>query len=396
MGIGSEINYEDEAYFNQRMKERLYFSKEFTDKFTGNKKRFVHKVNESEMQRCFVKVKEEIILSETFGGKHQLKALLLEDPREIHELVIQKFTSETGSPHKFAYSFRNREIKNLYDFLRGIYKADLSNPNKIIINDDALDEVLLSAEQANKLVIDNEDIVINAIKNNITKSDIMALGYRKAQLNIFQKLLTDNEYFEKYKQNEEIRKDETVWQRFFEKNTWILGYGLNYILNAPLEGEKLEQIVNGATVFQKGKRIDALMKTKGIINSLCFGEIKTHKTSLLQTKKEAYRGESWAVSDELAGAIAQIQRSIQRSIENIKTKIEVKDNYDNLTGEQLFLYTPRAFLIIGSLEEFVIDERINESKYSSFEIFRRNINGIEIITYDELYERASFIVRNIE
>jgi hypothetical protein len=33
---------------------------------------------------------------------------------------------------------------------------------------------------------------------------------------------------------------------------------------------------------------------------------------------------------------------------------------------------------------------------SSFELFRRNQNGVEIITFDELYERARFIVESIE
>jgi hypothetical protein len=55
---------------------------------------------------------------------------------------------------------------------------------------------------------------------------------------------------------------------FLRKNTWIFGYGLNYIFNSPLTGEKLEQVVTGYNAFSAGKRIDALMQTKGIISSL--------------------------------------------------------------------------------------------------------------------------------
>jgi hypothetical protein len=62
------------------------------------------------------------------------------------------------------------------------------------------------------------------------------------------------------------------------------------------------------------------------------------------------------------------------------------------TGETLFLYQPRSFLVIGSLAEFRAAHGINEEKYSSFELFRRNVAAPEIITFDELFERARFIV----
>ena len=38
----------------------------------------------------------------------------------------------------------------------------------------------------------------------------------------------------------------------------------------------------------------------------------------------------------------------------------------------------------------------NEEKYSSFELFRRNIQNPEIITFDELYERATYIVTSAQ
>ena len=58
------------------------------------------------------------------------------------------------------------------------------------------------------------------------------------------------------------------------------------------------------------------------------------------------------------------------------------------------MYQPRSFLVIGSLSEFRVAQGINEEKYSSFEMFRRNVNAPEIITFDELYERAKYIVES--
>ena len=71
---------------------------------------------------------------------------------------------------------------------------------------------------------------------------------------------------------------------FFEKNPWIFGYGLGYIFLLGLDDKKLEQVVQGHSVASHGKRVDALMKTKGVISNLCFIEIKTHVTELLNTK----------------------------------------------------------------------------------------------------------------
>lgn len=204
-------------------------------------------------------------------------------------------------------------------------------------------------------------------------------------------MLYEEGYFEEQKAKFEINKDEALWQFFFENNTWILGYGLNYIFNSELEGKKLEQVTNGYDFNSSGKRVDLLMKTKGLINSLCFGEIKTHKTNLLRNTTEPYRKECWSVSEELIGGIAQIQKTVQKSIENIKTKTELKDSSGDLNGEQLFLYQPKSFLIIGSLNQFIKEDKVNKEKFSSFELFRRNLFNPEIITFDELYERAKHI-----
>lgn len=48
------------------------------------------------------------------------------------------------------------------------------------------------------------------------------------------------------------------------------------------------------------------------------------------------------------------------------------------------------------MSEFETDLGINEEKYSSFEMFRQGLSRIEIITSDELYQRAVYIVKHTE
>ncbi|MEP6738252.1 MAG: Shedu anti-phage system protein SduA domain-containing protein [Chryseolinea sp.] len=105
---------------------------------------------------------------------------------------------------------------------------------------------------------------------------------------------------------------------------------------------------------------------------------------------------SWQISDALSGAIAQVQRTIHKAMKDFSTKIEIKDTQDNITGETLYFYNPKAFILIGNLSEFIIDEHINEIKFSSFEVFRKNLRNIEILTYDELYQRAYYICHSKE
>ena len=46
------------------------------------------------------------------------------------------------------------------------------------------------------------------------------------------------------------------------------------------------------------------------------------------------------------------------------------------------------------MDEFVSDNGVNKDKLRSFELLRKNTSNPEIITFDELYERAKFIVHH--
>ncbi len=285
-----------------------------------------------------------------------------------------------------------QEIK--FSPLDTIYGKKQNKSIKLELTNEQVDNMVFTDFQTKQLIEKNPDLIKSFIENDITHSDIIALGFRKRQLDIFQKLLNDKVFFNQFKTENGISKTEQVWQFYFESNPWIFGHGLNYIFSSPLEGKKLEQVVSGYDFNSSGKRVDGLLKTRGLISSLCFVEIKTHETDLL--KGNYYRKESWSASDELSGAIAQIQRTVDKSLKSISSKIEIKDSKGNLTGEQVFMYQPKSYLIIGSLSEFVNEFGVNEDKYSSFEILRRNIFNPEILTFDELFERAKYLTEHIK
>jgi hypothetical protein len=391
---------EEYDYHKNKRVDKTYISPRFTN---GNELlgipeyniRVVSKIIDSKESQLFAKVKNELVIRITEGGRQELKASIHEDTRGISVLTFQKFTKETGVPHKYSFSFIGEEILKLKKFLLALKDLPIVSKEKLQVSDLELSEIILNQSQIRKLIIGNQDLFLDIVKSDITKSDIVALGYRKQQLGIFEKLLNDPNYFINYKNSYKIDKDELVWQYFFESNTWIFGYGLNYIFTTNIEEKKLEQVVKGFDFNSSGKRVDALMKTRGIVSALCFIEIKRHDTSLIYNSKP-YRSDCWRISDELSGAIAQLQKTVQKSIRTLQTKIEIKDNLGNPTGEELYLYNPKSYIVVGSLKEFNTDLGINEEKYSSFEIFRNSLKQPEIITFDELYERAKYIVRDAE
>lgn len=395
-------------FFQNKRTDRIYLSKSLSQKlFRKNEGgeieeferpfRIVSKIIDAAESHQFFKDGKQVSLRITNGQRQEIKAKFYEDTRGISTLQIQKYTVESGSPHSVYFTFVKDEISTLFNFLKNIEILPINSKSNAKLDDNLLKSIVLTREQALQLLSEQPELLDELTKHNITARDVATLGHRRKQLSEFEKLLNDPAFFEHYRDNLGVnKKTEDVWQSFFEKNTWIFGYGLNYYLNSPLDGEKFEQVVKGHDFAGAGKRVDALLKTHGLISALSFGEIKTHKTSLLKQVVTPYRKESWQISDELSGGIAQVQRSVQISLSNIRSRTIIKDETGSPTGEQVFMYQPKSFLVIGSLSEFQGEHGINEEKYSSFELFRRNISSPEIITFDELYQRARFIAESSE
>lgn len=393
-------------YFKNKRPDRVYLSRSLSQKQykkdeNGEVQEFerpfrvVSKIVDSVESHQFFKDGKQVSLRITGGGRQEIVAKFYEDTRGVFTLQIQRYTVESGAPHNTYFTFVNDEIAILYNFLRNIDALPLRDELGARLDDKFVSNLVLTRDQAVSLLASQPDLVEELVRTRVSARDIAELGHRRRQLSEFARLLEDDNYFEARRQNMgEKRGAEAVWQTFFEENTWIFGYGLNYVLNSPLDGAKLETAVKGHDFLGAGKRVDALLKTQGLISALSFGEIKTHKSSLLKLVAQPYRKECWQVSDELSGGIAQVQRSVQASLTNIRHKIELKDTSGAPTGETFFLYQPRSFLVIGSLSEFRVAHGINEEKYSSFELFRRNLNAPEIVTFDELYERAKYIVES--
>ncbi|NYF51427.1 Shedu immune nuclease family protein [Tunturiibacter gelidoferens] len=387
---------ENYDYFRRRLPNKTYISRKFPETASDEDSRslrIAYKVFDTDGGISLIRRLGETIIQKSPAERNQIKATFYEDDRSLSRLTIQKFIRKGTSPQELYFSFGPAEILRLFRFIQSLQKVPLLDGQTMSVTDDELEKILLSSDQVRRLVSENQPLVLEMLRSEITPSDIVALSYRKKQLDRFHKLLFDPAYFKE--QASDLNKtEEALWQAFFEENKWVFGYGLTYLFLSSLDGSKLEQTVAGSDIWGKGKRADALMKTRGAIEALCFVEIKKHTTSLL--KSAQYRSECWVPSDELAGGVAQSQITVANTLKRVVEKFETTDEDGNLTGEQVFSYQPRSFLVVGSLSEFQSSNGTNSKKYRSFELYRRNTARPEIITFDELYERARFIVASEE
>jgi hypothetical protein len=188
--------------------------------------------------------------------------------------------------------------------------------------------------------------------------------------------------------NEE--KTEEYWQDFFSNNDWIFGYGLNYKF---LTIDSNQPNYGGEKFTGKGKQKGDYL-THSESNNIKFTvlvEIKKPTSLLLakslKTKEHLkYRNGAWLLGSELLGGVSQVQvncKSWQKSAEDIVNK--------ELIENKIYTVRPKGILVIGNTSEFENDIE----KITSFELFRQSINNVEIVTFDELCERAKFIIGNL-
>ncbi len=200
-----------------------------------------------------------------------------------------------------------------------------------------------------------------------TLADSKIQQSRRESLAEFEKLISDK------------ATDENSWQDYFEKNKWIFGLGLRYQI---LKIKETQAIYGGVAINQKGgQKGDFLTNTQANAKFTCLVEIKKSTTELLS--KEPYRNGAYSVSDELAGAVAQLQANCA----TWKNEGSRLDQNRDIMGD-IHTVQPKGLLVIGNTSKL----SKNRDKWSSFERFRQNLQNPEIITFDELKERAEFIV----
>lgn len=395
------MSEEDGIYVANKVPGRIYGSSAFPvkglvkdgERFTEvvRKLRYLDRVFPDIEGDALGVVKHEVVLRTTPTGKRQIKMLLVEDPRRIKSILLQSFDMSEGkdSPSRNAhFLITGKEIDELVELAMLAVNAEFRAEDKFRIGIDQLSRFTLSRDAAKQLIGKNEQLLEDILTSEVTERDLVTVAYRRRQLDLFERLLSDDTFFDE--QASQVRGPEEVWQRFFEANHWIFGGSLFFNAAGAIDEGKLERVVVGASVVGPGKRADGLLSTRGRVGALCFAEIKTHRTRLLQ--KSQYRPGVWGPSSDLTDAVAQSQRTVHLAEANIREALRIVDDEGNPLGKEAYLIRPRSVLVCGDLQEFVAEHGVNREKFACFELFRRHLQGPEVVTFDELLERARLLV----
>ena len=182
---------------------------------------------------------------------------------------------------------------------------------------------------------------------------------------------------EMWKANEGNPSEE-FWQRELTYNSFVL----EQVYAWPLTIVKGKAYVGGKSVMNTGGGIVDFLVKNGMTGSAALIEIKTPATSLLG---RAYRQGVYNVSEELSGAALQV----------LSYKNDLLQNYHALThgqGNLFDAFDPSCAVIIGNTSR----ELLGQEQRRSFELFRSQLSGIHIITFDELFLKTEKLIQVLE
>lgn len=386
--MSDEGEYE---YFKLRKQAKTYISKVFTfNEWNSERVRQVKMVVEGNDQLHLGEIEGAMCLRLTGNTrKTQVSALVTQDDKSIKRLTLQTFKTRAGdwieAVEKDEFTFRTDEFTRLLSFLSQIKFVDLSNEENFQIED-------ISTNAGPKAIIDASDrgivtriknmndrqrnVLLDALQRSLTAEEINILLGRKQGIAEFEEHMRLLDW------------GEVQWQDFFEREQWVFGYGLDYRMMRQFDREMT--VGTGGSDNRNRPVIDFLMT---FTDYTVLVEIKTPDTPIFTASRRGRAG-TWEFSREFMSAVSQI---IEQKAEWLSFA-QVGDHYNKSGTGRLTARTRNAksILVIGSRDEFSRSTGSRDANVmrDTFELFRRENRSIDIVTFDELHERARFITRS--
>lgn len=382
---------DDAKFFELRQEGKAYLTKVFVQGSINPERR--------RLIRGVIGGTERVLLGEIEGSmclritgekrKTQVTALVSQDDGGIRRVTLETFQNRSGDWYqayeKDSFSFRSDEFERLLAFLDNIKFIDRSNEERFDVHDvsvgngpkiitDAPDQALLA--RVRKLSPEERERLFREVQVDLSQNEINLLLGRRQALEEFERRLDNDEWTEK------------AWQDFFERQSWVFGYGLDYRIMRPFDREMV--VGAGGTDDRDRPTIDYLMN---FTDYSVLVEIKRPNTPLFQHRRSGRSG-TWRFSSEFMDTVSQV---LEQKAEWL-VQAQTGQNYNKTGDRRLATRTrdPKAILVIGRSSEIDIvgNARDAEVRRDTFELFRRDTRNLDIVTFDELFERARFITRD--
>ncbi len=209
------------------------------------------------------------------------------------------------------------------------------------------------------------------IRDSLSEDDLNTILGRKEAIEEFNQML---------RLSDEL--SELDWQIYLERNEWIFGYGLRYKYLSILQRESH---ISGTDLDGKNAVISDFLLSDNRFTKLV--ELKRPDTPLFKSMKN--RSETWQLSSDLTDAVSQILSQ--------KASWEHQAHSECFTKEGECITETTCdvdcILLIGTSKQFYGDSKESKIKRRTIELYRRNMRNVDILFFDELLERARFIVK---
>lgn len=164
--------------------------------------------------------------------------------------------------------------------------------------------------------------------------------------------------------------DEAFWQELLTSNSTLVGQ----LLHVPMLIHSTRAYIGGKRIDNRGGKYPDFVLKSVALGMSAVVEIKTPTTPLLGSQ---YRDEVYAPSVYLNGAVTQA----------LSYREELMRQYHVLrsTESGLEAVDPACIILIGDAE----DRLTSRAKRESFELYRRNLRNVHVVTFDEMFIRLN-------
>lgn len=269
---------------------------------------------------------------------------------------------------KSIYKIQNKQVLILDE---NVNKNEIKNLINMISSDnekmDLVKEVLKENENWNEIInyiydIDNKGKLLSAINSvdDNKKNEIVS------ELNIDRvnpKIIIDSI----------DNSDESYWQKLFKENPQYLSCVIPSMMHLISD----QAFMGGKAINNRnGSITDFIYKNN--VDNVAIVEIKNPCAKLVG---EEYRNNIYIPSKELSGALVQINNqkdSFLKAYDSLKV-----NSMEN--GFDFTAVLPKSYLIIGNTESLTTPQK------KSFNLFRNELRNVEILTFDEIYNKLKMV-----
>lgn len=168
-----------------------------------------------------------------------------------------------------------------------------------------------------------------------------------------------------------IKNLEKKWEKLLKENSWII----SNLFSLPVFLFANQAYVGGKEIFNSGGKVTDFLFKNSLTDNLTIIELKTHRTELLFSKP--YRGKDvFSISKELSGSINQVLDQRQNLLNDFHALRSRADHQDRFNS-----FNSRCLIIVGNIRD------LPPGGEKSFELFRSNLHGVEVITFDEVLQK---------